>query len=72
MKGCVAFRSTTLGEVAMESDLINFLYLIGLSGFLLLSSSLFRRKKRKNKTKKYSSGRYRANLESVSQYLGAK
>jgi hypothetical protein len=54
MKGCVAFRSTTLGEVAMESDLIKFLYLIGLSGFLLLSSSLFRRQKRKNKTKKYS------------------
>ena len=52
MKGCVAFRSTTLGEVAMESDLIKFIYLIGLSALLLMSSYLFRRKKRKNKTKK--------------------
>ena len=63
MKGCVAFQSTTSGEVAMESDLIKFIYLIGLSALLLMSSYLFRRKKRKNKTKKKSSGRCRANIQ---------
>ena len=57
MKGCVAFRSTTLGEVAMESELMKLIYIIELSALLLMSSYLFRRKKRKNKTKKKSSGR---------------
>jgi hypothetical protein len=47
----------------MESELMKLIYIIELSALLLMSSSLFQRQKRKNKTKKNSSGRYTTNIQ---------